>query len=90
MTSVVDSLPAESRAVFAEVVGKADPVLLQTMGNKGQPSTEERESVLRILSAEFSRCLQPDDEPTERARLVDDTLGAFLLRWPIDRSKSDT
>ena len=90
MTSVVDSLPAGNRAVFAEVVGKADPALLQTLGSTGEPSTEERESVLRILSAEFSRCLQPDDEPTERGRLVDDTLGAFLLRWPIDRRTSDT
>jgi len=32
MTSVVDRLPAEIRAVFSEVVGKADPELLQTLG----------------------------------------------------------
>lgn len=66
MSGVVASLPEEMRAIFAEVIGQADPALLQTLYGKDEPSIDEREGVLRLLSAEFSRCLQSDDEPTER------------------------
>ena len=33
---------------------------------------------------ELVRWLQPDDEPTDRGRKIDDLLGAFLMRWPIE------
>ncbi len=84
MRGVVASLPADMRTIFEKVVGHANPGLLDALCNENEPSAQEREEVLQILSAEFCRCLQPDDEPNDRGRLIDDTLGSFLLRWPLD------
>jgi hypothetical protein len=49
----------------------------------------ERLAVEDILSAAFTTCLQEDDEPTRRGRDIDDLLGAFLRRWPIDLEDGD-
>jgi len=66
MSGVVASLPEEMRLIFAEVIGRVDPALLQALDGNDEPSIGEREVVLRLLSVEFSRFLQSDDEPTER------------------------
>jgi hypothetical protein len=49
-----------------------------------EPSRQERIIVEQILSNEFSYNLGPDYEPTARGRDIDNALGAFLLRWPIE------
>ncbi len=84
MSSVIDSLPAELEAVFVEVVGAQNETLLQSLYNRQEPSRQERVEVTHILSDEFTRNLGPDDEPTARGRDIDNVLGAFLLRWPIE------
>jgi hypothetical protein len=89
MTSVVESLPAEMRSLFAEVIGGRDVALLSSLRTHPEPELTERLAVEDILSAEFTTCLQADDEPTRRGREIDNLLGAFLLRWPIDLEKGD-
>jgi hypothetical protein len=83
MTSVVGSLPAHMRALFAEVIGAHDPVLLEVLMRHEVPSDDERRAVETILGNEFSGELSQDFEPNDRGKRVDDMLGTFLLRWPI-------
>lgn len=80
---MLTSLPPDMRELFAEVIGEANPALLDALSNKTKPSPRDCEAVLEILTAEFCSCLQPNDEPTERGRLVDNALGAFLVRWQL-------
>jgi hypothetical protein len=84
VSNVLDSLPAQYRPLFTEVIGGEDRALLASLSTRDEPSRDERLAVLDILSNEFSRNLLPDDEPTQRGRDIDDALGAFLLRWPLE------
>jgi hypothetical protein len=80
----VDTLPAQFRSLFIEVIGEKDSDLLASLSSHDEPSQGERRAVEEILSTEFSRNLRTDYEPTERGRDIDNMLGAFLLRWPIE------
>jgi hypothetical protein len=81
--SVVESLPSHMRALFVEVIGAHDPVLLELLMRHEIPSNDERRAVETILSNEFGGELCQDFEPNARGKRVDDILGNFLLRWPI-------
>lgn len=84
MSTAVESLPAAYRSVFTEVIGDKDADLLASLLSHETPSREERVAVMNIMSTEFAHHLRPDDEPTDRGRDIDNALGAFLLRWPIE------
>jgi hypothetical protein len=84
MNTVVDSLPAAYQSVFTEVIGEKNADLLASLLSHDVPSRDERVAVMNIMSTEFSRHLRPDDEPTDRGRDIDNALGAFLTRWPIE------
>jgi len=83
MSNVLDSLPTEYQPLVTEVLADHDQALLTALRATDQPSHDERIAVKDILVEEFCRNLQPDDEPTPRGRDIDNALGAFLLRWPI-------
>lgn len=83
VSDVIDSLPAEMRDLFVDVIGTQDSGLLSSFRAHAEPTQSERKAVEKILSDEFSRHLNPDYEPTERGRAIDNLLGAFLVRWPI-------
>lgn len=84
MSNVIDSIPAEYRIIFTEIIGAKDPRLLTALHSATEPSRDERVTVMEILSTEFSLHLDPDYEPTEQGHKIDNTLGAFLTRWPIE------
>jgi hypothetical protein len=84
LSAVVDSLPARYRSVFTEVIGEKDAGLLADLLSHEEPSRDERVAVMNIMSTEFSNHLRLDDEPTDRGRDIDNALGAFLTRWPIE------
>ena len=85
MVNVVESLPSQLQPLFVEVVGAADPELLGSLRSHAEPTPDEIEAVLDVLSNEFCCNLQPDDEPTERGCQVDDLIHAFVLRWLIQK-----
>ena len=84
MTTAVESLPVELRDLFKEVIGNRNRQLLDELLTTEEPNKRQRAAVHEILTGEFSRCLQSDYEPTERGRQIDNLLGAFLLRWPVE------
>lgn len=86
MSTVIDSLPPDSRDLVTEIIGERDPGLLAALRERQEPDLSQRVSVMEILSTEFSHNLRPDDEPTERGEAIDDLLGAFLLHWPINET----
>lgn len=86
MSTVIDSLPSDSRELFTDILDERDPGLLAALRDCQEPDLSQRVSVMEILSTEFSHNLQPDDEPTERGKAIDDLLGNFLLHWPINES----
>lgn len=83
MSNVIESLPEELRALFSEIIGTADAELLSALEDAEEPTQAQRAAVEDILSREFANSLRADYEPTARGKVVDDLLGAFLLRWPI-------
>jgi hypothetical protein len=84
VNNVIDDLPVELKPIFTEVIGERNEGLLSSLRTHEEPSRQERIAVEQILSNEFSRNLGPDYEPTARGRDIDNALGAFLLRWPIE------
>jgi hypothetical protein len=85
VNSSLNALPDPYRSLFIEIIGDKDAGLLSSLGAHGEPSQEERRAVEEILSTEFSYNLGPDHQPTQRGREIDNMLGAFLLRWPIEK-----
>ena len=83
MTNVVESLPSRMRTLFTEVIGARNPGLLAALMNREDPTSDERAEVENILADEFNSCLRQDWEPTDRGIQIDELLGAFLLRWPV-------
>ncbi|MEV4734684.1 tetratricopeptide repeat protein [Saccharopolyspora sp. NPDC049426] len=84
VSDVIGSLTPELQEVFVAVLDEHDNDLLNSLRASSEPSQDEREAVEDILSDAFSEHIDHDGEPTERGRLIDDALGKFLLRWPID------
>lgn len=83
MSNVIESLPEGMRALFLEIIGRADVGLLSALEDDDEPTQAQRATVEDILSKEFANSLRADYEPTARGKVIDDLLGAFLLRWPI-------
>lgn len=83
MSNVVESLPAQLRPLFVEILRTQNPELLAALMRHEEPSRDERAKVENILAGEFSRSLGSDWEPDARGERVDELLGAFLLRWPL-------
>jgi hypothetical protein len=84
VSNVLDSLPSRFQSLVVEIIADRDQALLEALRARDEPSQADRSAVEEILSDEFCRNLGPDDEPTPRGRDIDDALGAFLLRWPIE------
>lgn len=82
---MTEQMPEGCRAILNEIIGRRNPDLLAALSVR-EPSREQREAVEDILADAFTDNLGPGHEPTERGVLIDDTLGAFLLRWPIERT----
>lgn len=78
------SLPPSAGPLLEEIVGARDPALLADLKTSGEPNRAQRIAVTDILSDEFSRELRPDYEPTDRGNDIDNLLGQFLHRYPIE------
>lgn len=85
MRSVLDSLPEMFRTVYVRELGAKDPDLLERLLSADVPSRKDREAVEDILSRSFMHHLNQDHSPTSTGVEIDNALGAFLLKWPIER-----
>lgn len=85
MTTVLDSLPEKFRSLYMREIGERDPELLTRLLNSSEPSRADRVAVEDILSSSFMKQLNADYSPTPTGAEIDNALGAFLLRWPIER-----
>jgi hypothetical protein len=83
--SALDKLDAESALVLRDVLTKCAPDLLAALDVSDEPTREVRERVLEVVADEFSdHVAGPDWEPTSWGKRVDDALGWFLHRFPIE------
>jgi hypothetical protein len=85
----LSGIPGDLMPLFENVVGRADPQLLESVLRSQHPTLAERRRVMDILSDEFVQHLRPDDEPTELGKRIDDLLGKFLLQFPFDEPGID-
>lgn len=84
MSTVIDELPGEFRAVVVELLGERDPGLLSALRTQEKPTLEQQEAVIDVLGDAFSDHLGPGQEPTAQGVVIDNALGAFLTRWPAE------
>jgi hypothetical protein len=83
--SALAELDDESALVIRAVLQKCDPDLLATLETSDEPVREVREQVLDVVADEFNEHVSPaDSEPTPWGKRVDDALGWFLHRFPIE------
>lgn len=84
--SALDELDVESAFVLREVLSKSDPALLRTLEASNEPAREAREQVIDVVVEEFNDHVSgpPDWEPTVWGKRVDNALGWFLHRFPIE------
>ena len=71
----LQKLPVDERALLEDVLGAADPELLAAVERNRVPSSEQAERVMDVLLAAFLNTFDPDSEPTERGKRIDDVPG---------------
>ena len=84
VSSVIQSLPEPYRAVMTEIIGQRDPDLLASLNTHQPPTLHEREAVEEFLADALSDQFGPGHVPTERGKLIEHTIDAFLEQWPIE------
>lgn len=83
--SALDKLDGESALVLREVLAKSAPDLLAALEASSEPTREVREQVVDVVADEFDEHVSgPDWEPTAWGKRVDEALGWFLDRFPIE------
>ena len=87
MSNVLEMFDDQSQKLFVEIMRSRNGVLLAALRQQKEPSQEERDEVIKLLSDEFSLNLDETSEPTARGQEIDALLGQFLLRWPVERDK---
>lgn len=85
MNNVIDSVPQEHRETFVQVLQQHNSVLLNALRAQEAPTIDQADDVTDVFARAFIVNVGPDeDHPTERAVQIDDALGAFLKRWPVE------
>jgi hypothetical protein len=84
MSTVLDELSRQHREIVTELLTERAPGLLAALHAQERPTPAQQEAVLDVLVAAFADHLGPEDEPTPRGVVIDDALGAFLMRWPAE------
>lgn len=84
--SALDRLDAETAETLRRVLGRRAPDVLHALEETDDPPTDLRERVANAVVDEFSGEVSgPDWEPTPHGVRVDDALGAFYKRFPVER-----
>jgi hypothetical protein len=85
--SALDQLREDVIATIRDVLGRRAPESLRALEETDDPPMALRQEVEDVLAREFSSKdgLGPDWEPTPYGKRVDDAIGAFVLRFPIER-----
>lgn len=84
MSTVIESIPAEFRAVVKNLLAERDPQLLSALRSQEKPTLDQQEAMIDVLADAFAEHLGPGHEPTEQGAFIDNALGAFLARWPAE------
>jgi hypothetical protein len=84
--SVIDEIPEPHRSTFVSVLEDKDPDLLYVLRGSAVPTLDAWESVEETFIDALSEHYDPDHEPDETGKRIDNALGAFMTRWPNDRS----
>lgn len=82
--AVIEALPRRYRGIIVELLGDRAPDLPAALRTQAKPTLAQQEAVLEVLVGAFVDHLGPWEDPTPRAALIDDALGAFLERWPAE------
>lgn len=90
--SALDRLRDDARRTIRDVLGRRAPGVLESLDKTDDPPMALREQVENVLAKEFvsKDGLQPDWEPTPYGKRVDDAIGAFVMQFPILRSRDET
>ncbi|GAA4883111.1 hypothetical protein [Actinomycetospora straminea] len=85
--SALDELREDVAATVRDVMRRRAPETLQALEATDDPSMSLRQEVEDVLAREFSSKdgLGPDWEPTPYGKQVDEAIGAFVMRFPIER-----
>jgi hypothetical protein len=85
--SALDQLREDVAATVRDVMARRAPQVLQALEATDDPAMPLRQEVEDVLAREFSSKdgLGPDWEPTPYGKRVDEAIGAFVLRFPIER-----
>ncbi len=85
MSNVLDAIPPEFRAIIVEELTHRHPNLLDELRGTQEPTNDQSDTVVDVLSDAMSPHFGPGHIPNERGKAIDNAIGAYLLAWPIYR-----
>lgn len=89
MSSILDAISDDARAVIEEELAQRNPKLLSLLQRAAQPTIEQSDALIDVLSEALSDNYGPGHIPNQHGRAIDNAIGAYLLAWPIDRRRPE-
>jgi hypothetical protein len=84
VTSEIGDLPAGSKGIVIEVLGRRDPGLHAQLTIRSEAHRAEREAVERALGDDSSAVFGPNWELSDHGKRVETAIDDFLTAWPIE------
>lgn len=85
MNNVLDAIPSEQRDLIERELADRNPALLKELRNGQQPTNDQSDAVVDVLSHALSANYGPEHEPNEYGLAVERAIDAYLEAWPIYR-----
>jgi hypothetical protein len=85
VSGALGELPHEVASLIDAVLQRRQPALAARLRAETDVALDDRAAVEDLLADEFSdEVFEPDYEPTAYGKQVDDAIGKFLVRFPIE------
>jgi hypothetical protein len=85
VSSVLDAIPSEHRALIVEELERRNPGLLAELRGSQKATNDQSDAVVDVLSSALMKTFGPDWVPNEYGLAIERAIDAYLEAWPIYR-----
>lgn len=86
MSTTLNAVAPDARAVIEQELERLNPGLLHAIGGTDEPSREQREAIEQLLADSLMQTFDACELPNSRSLQIESAINAFLEAWPIRRS----
>jgi hypothetical protein len=85
MNNVLNTVPADHRALILDELERRNPDLVKELSDAERPTDSQSDAIVNALSYALSANYGPGHTPNEYGLAVERAIDAYLEAWPIYR-----